>query len=310
VRGFFHATLGAVVVAGIVLAIDPHPFDGPTDSPTAILSSAQEITSRTATTIPPAPTTTRPKWRPTDAARSTAVPTAPPPTTALPPTTVAAASPRQSASASQSAAPAPPSIPTVAPAIVARIVSPRVPVFAQPTDSTPAVVLSSTTDLGSPRVLLTTQVRADWVQVLLPVRPNNAVGWVRARDVALGQVDDSVDVDLASRTLTWTRAGAVEMQVTVAVGAPSTPTPVGMFFVTDVLPASPSGPYGAWVLALNAHSDAFTLFEGGDPRIAIHGTNDPSSIGRAASNGCVRVAAGPLATLAAALAPGTPVIVH
>jgi lipoprotein-anchoring transpeptidase ErfK/SrfK len=51
-------------------------------------------------------------------------------------------------------------------------------------------------------------------------------------------------------------------------------------------------------------------FEGGDPRIAIHGTNDPSSIGHPASNGCVRVDAGPLDELRAALMPGTPVVVH
>ena len=82
------------------------------------------------------------------------------------------------------------------------------------------------------------------------------------------------------------------------------------FFVTDVLAEPPNGAYGSWSLALDGHSDAFAEFQGGDARIAIHGTNDPSSIGRAASFGCVRVDADTLARLAAAIAPGTPVVIH
>jgi len=77
-----------------------------------------------------------------------------------------------------------------------------------------------------------------------------------------------------------------------------------------VLPYPSGSEYGAWVVALNGHSDAFTEFEGGDARIAIHGTNDPSSIGRASSNGCVRVTGDALALLANSLPPGTPVTIH
>jgi len=174
-----------------------------------------------------------------------------------------------------------------------------------------AFALPATTEFGHPRVLLTKQLRGDWVQVYLPLRPNGQLGWVRSRDVALTPIVDEVDVDLARSTLTWTRAGQVVLSVASAVGAPSTPTPRGTFFVTDVLPQSnPSGAYGAWIIALDAHSEALATFEGGDPRIAIHGTNDPSSIGHAVSNGCMRVDAGPLDALRAALLPGTPVVVH
>jgi lipoprotein-anchoring transpeptidase ErfK/SrfK len=133
---------------------------------------------------------------------------------------------------------------------------------------------------------------------------------VPASSVALSPVPDVIDVDLAAHRLTWGRTGALVLDAVVGVGSAASPTPTGTFFVTDVLPDDPNGPHGAWVLALNAHSDAFTEFEGGDARIAIHGTNDPSSIGRSVSSGCVRVDAETLATLAHAIALGTPVIIH
>jgi lipoprotein-anchoring transpeptidase ErfK/SrfK len=94
------------------------------------------------------------------------------------------------------------------------------------------------------------------------------------------------------------------------VGSTSTPTPAGTFFVTDVLPWNPSDGRGAWVVALNGHSDAYATFDGGDARIAIHGTNDPSSIGRAVSNGCVRLDAGPLDQLRSGVPLGTPVVIQ
>jgi lipoprotein-anchoring transpeptidase ErfK/SrfK len=69
--------------------------------------------------------------------------------------------------------------------------------------------------------------------------------------------------------------------------------------------SNPRGAYGAWIIA-----EALTTFDGGDPRIAIHGTNDPASIGRPELNRCVRVDTGPLDALRAALMPGTPVVIH
>jgi lipoprotein-anchoring transpeptidase ErfK/SrfK len=163
------------------------------------------------------------------------------------------------------------------------------------------------TEFKNSRVLPVQQQGGDWLRVQLPTRPNGAEGWIRSKDATLDAVTDRVVVDLGERTLTWTRGGAVQLVATVAIGAPSSPTPTGTFFVTDVLPENPTGEYGAWVIALNAHSDAFTEFQGGDARIAIHGTDNPSSIGRAASAGCVRTEPGVLATLAQSLPAGTPV---
>ena len=209
------------------------------------------------------------------------------------------------------AAPSPtaPTTPAFTPQLVAQIIPGTVQVYANPGETTATEALFSTTEFGTPRILPVSQLGGDWLKVELPTRPNGSEGWIRARDADLSSVVDEVSVDRASRTLVWTHGGVVQLRATVGIGAPSSPTPSGTFFVTDVLPRDPSGSYGAWIVALNGHSDAFTEFEGGDARIAIHGTNDPSSIGKAVSAGCVRLTADPLARLAHALPPGTPVII-
>jgi lipoprotein-anchoring transpeptidase ErfK/SrfK len=293
------------MVAGIVVAVDPHPFAWPGDAPSVALAPA--IDGATATTMP-APRVPRgdslrfaaldAPETPTLATTVTERPSTEPPTTAPPapspePTTVA-----------------PASVPTRAPAVVAKVKVPVLMIYPAEGASQPNVAFYGTTELGTPRVLLTTAVRGQWTQVLMPTRPNGSTGWIHTADADLSTIDDAVDVDLAARTLTWTRGNQVVLRVPSAVGARSTPTPTGTFFVTDVLPYDPNGPDGAWVIALNAHSDAYASFEGGDARIAIHGTNDPSSIGAAVSNGCVRVDAGPLDALRAQLPLGTPVTVH
>ena len=48
---------------------------------------------------------------------------------------------------------------------------------------------------------------------------------------------------------------------------------------------------------------------GGD-QIAIHGTNEPASIGRAASLGCLRVGSRGLRVLERMVPLGTPVVIH
>jgi lipoprotein-anchoring transpeptidase ErfK/SrfK len=235
--------------------------------------------------------------------------TAPPPTTRADPPATAAPSPAPSAAPPSAASDPAGAVQSWQPQTVARLRR-AVAVYATPGDRTAVGALAATTEFGNPRILPVVQLGGDWLRVQLPTRPNGSEGWIRARDAALDQVDDEVDVDLAARTLTWSRAGVVQLQVSAAVGAPASPTPVGRFFVTDVLPETPGGSYGAWVVALDAHSDAFTEFEGGDARIAIHGTDAPSSIGAGVSAGCVRLADAPLAQLAAALVAGTPVVVH
>ena len=146
-----------------------------------------------------------------------------------------------------------------------------------------------------------------WYRVELPVRPNGVVGWVRAADVTLEPVDTRILVDVSARRVVLYRRGREVLRTTAAVGAPATPTPTGRFYVNQrLIPRDPSGPFGPGAIGISAFSDVLTGWTQGGP-IAIHGTNEPWSIGRNVSNGCIRVRNPVLRRLFDATSAGTPV---
>jgi lipoprotein-anchoring transpeptidase ErfK/SrfK len=151
----------------------------------------------------------------------------------------------------------------------------------------------------------------DWYRVRLSVLPNGTTGWVRASAVTTYRVHSRIVVDLSQRRLRLFRSGKLAFETPVAVGSPATPTPRGHYFVNQryVLPDG-SGPFGPNALGISAHSEALqhTWVENGP--IAIHGTNEPQSIGRATSHGCVRVANDVMRQLFPLAPAGTPVIVN
>ena len=164
------------------------------------------------------------------------------------------------------------------------------------------------TDEGTRQRLLVLEDEGDWLRVALPGRPNGRTGWIRAGSVDLAATDWRMEVSLGQRTLTVLRGGLVYGTHAVAVGAGATPTPEGMFFVTDLLaPPDPAGPYGPYAFGISAYSDVVTSFgKGGRGQIGLHGTNDPASIGRPVSNGCLRLDNNTIRTLAEQLPLGTP----
>jgi lipoprotein-anchoring transpeptidase ErfK/SrfK len=178
----------------------------------------------------------------------------------------------------------------------------------------PASMLPAHTEFGSPttlRVVGWEGSEGQWLEVLLPVRPNGARGFVRAADVELARVDLVVDVDLATKTLRVFDADSLVLETAVAIGSDDNPTPVGEFFVTDVLDTGDDGSaYGRKAVGVSAHSETLSEFGGGDGQIGIHGTNQPSSIGQAVSHGCVRVPNDIVTLLAQMLPLGTPVTFH
>jgi hypothetical protein len=151
---------------------------------------------------------------------------------------------------------------------------------------------------------------ADWYRVELPIRPNGATGWVQARRLRVGVVHARIVVDLSQRRLTLYRDGRPVLHASAAIGSPATPTPTGRFYVNQrLIPADPSGPWGPGAIGVSAHSDVLRHWVQGGP-IAIHGTNEPFSIGRAASHGCVRLENGVLRKLFEQTPAGTPVLIH
>ncbi len=146
------------------------------------------------------------------------------------------------------------------------------------------------------------------VRVLLPMRPNGASGWVRTSDVRLVPQPERIVVDLSSRTLRRYVGDRLVDRFRVGVGASSTPTTTGTFYVwVRVAQPNPSGPYGAFALGLSGFSRVLRDWPGGG-RLAIHGTPFASNRGQAVSHGCIRVYNPEMLTLRT-VPLGTPVIV-
>lgn len=151
--------------------------------------------------------------------------------------------------------------------------------------------------------------RARWYRVQLPIRPNGVTGYVRASAVATDAVRSRVVVDLSAKKLTLLRNGRRVLRATVAVGSSATPTPLGRYYVNQrLIPSDPSGPYGPAAIGISAYSPVLTGWTQGGP-VAIHGTNEPWSIGHAVSNGCIRVRNAVLRRLFKVTPAGTPVTI-
>jgi lipoprotein-anchoring transpeptidase ErfK/SrfK len=148
--------------------------------------------------------------------------------------------------------------------------------------------------------------RAAWYRVQLPLRPNGRVGYVRAGVVRLVGVRTRITVDLSRRVLTYFRDGRALLRVRVGIGSRATPTPVGRFYVNQSFREDPSGPYGPAAIGISAFSNVLTWWADGGP-VAIHGTDRPWTIGRAASNGCIHVPNAVVRRLFRITPAGTPV---
>jgi hypothetical protein len=149
-----------------------------------------------------------------------------------------------------------------------------------------------------------------WYRVQLPIRPNGAVGYVRARRIELAHVETRIVVDVSARRLTVYRGGARVLTATVAVGSPGTPTPLGHFYVNQrLIPEDTRGPFGPAAIGISAFSNVLTGWTQGGP-VAIHGTNEPWSIGHAVSNGCIRLPNATLERIYPWALAGTPVVIR
>ena len=151
---------------------------------------------------------------------------------------------------------------------------------------------------------------ASWYRVKLPMRPNGVVGYVRPADVRVEKVTTRIVIDVSARKLAFYRGGKLVLTTPVAVGAPSTPTPIGRFYVNQrLVTTNAGGPFGPAALGVSAFSNVLTGWTQGGP-IGIHGTNQPWSIGRAVSNGCIRVPNATLQKIFDATLGGSPVVIH
>lgn len=199
------------------------------------------------------------------------------------------------------------------PAIVAR---------SEPGDGAAAVTeLTNPTPVGGPLVLQlvepdldAAETQADgegWLEVHLPVRPNGTTGWVRSADVSLSRNPYRIEVSTSDYQLQVFKDDSLWMEAEVAIGTGETPTPIGRFYIIELLkPPTNDSVYGSFAFGLSGFSETLTSFAGGEGVIGIHGTNQPQALGSDVSHGCIRVANETIETLAGIIPLGTPVVIQ
>ncbi|MDK8640819.1 L,D-transpeptidase family protein [Niallia taxi] len=106
-----------------------------------------------------------------------------------------------------------------------------------------------------------------------------------------------LDVSVGARTLRLLRNGVLQKQYPIAVGRMLTSTPVGNYVIINKAP-NPGGPFGTLWMSLSKE------------HYGIHGTNNPSSIGKAVSKGCIRMYNKDVEELASIVPIGTAVFIH
>jgi lipoprotein-anchoring transpeptidase ErfK/SrfK len=215
---------------------------------------------------------------------------------------------------------APASTPAVGPApvraqpgetLAARVVR-RVALRAAPSSGARVLArVGPRTAFRSISVLAVVRRRGTWLGVVHPALGNGHVGWVRQSAVVPLREQWSIVVDLSQRRATLRRLGRAFRSFAVAVGTPAHPTPTGRFGVTDRLSTGGSGSvYGCCALALSASQPHVAQDWPGGDRIAIHGTDDPASVGTAASHGCLRATEPAMRLLIARVPLGAQVVIH
>jgi len=147
------------------------------------------------------------------------------------------------------------------------------------------------------------------LHVQLPGPPNGREGWIDAGAVRVFPVTDRIVVNLSARRLVAYRRGRPRLRARVAVGAPQTPTPTGRYVVDERwLLDNPNGAFGVAALGISAHSNVLRNWLQDGP-IALHGTNEPWTIGEAASHGCIRLRNADMRRLLQLAPAGTPVVI-
>ena len=196
--------------------------------------------------------------------------------------------------------------------LVAYVERGGIPLRSRP-NGRPVGSLGSRTVYGSPLAVPVVRRRGSWLGVVSAAMPNGRLGWIdsRSRGLRFAHVRLELEADLSRRLLrVWVR-GRVVRRIPIGVGRAGSRTPTGRFSITDKLRGRDYGSYyGCCILALSGHqTNTPAGWQGGD-RLAIHGTNDPGSIGVPSSAGCLHARREDLNVLMRRVPLGTPVLIR
>jgi lipoprotein-anchoring transpeptidase ErfK/SrfK len=175
----------------------------------------------------------------------------------------------------------------------------------------PIAHVSSTTQFGSETTLAVAAHRGRWIGVTSTDLPNGTIGWLKRDGLKTSTTHMAIRIDLSQRSLELRDGRRVVRRASVGIGRPGSPTPTGRFSVTDKMPGSRySAFYGCCIVALSGHQVHTPPGWQGGNRLAIHGTNDPASIGVPSSAGCLHADADDLRYLMRRVPLGTPVFIR
>jgi hypothetical protein len=172
--------------------------------------------------------------------------------------------------------------------------------------------LGSKTEFGSPQTLSVAFRKGRWLAVRSSALGNKRLGWVDVRSTRLHLLRRplSLEVDLSRKELSVHEGNGINRRISVAIGAPETPTPPGEFFVTDKLPGAEFGSYyGCCILALSGRQPDLPRGWSGGDRLAIHGS-PTATWGHAVSNGCLHADETDLRYLMRTVPLGTRILIH
>ena len=151
--------------------------------------------------------------------------------------------------------------------------------------------------------------RARWYRVQLPIRPNGSTGYISARAVELVLIRTRIEVDLSAARIVLYRGGTPSPRHESCYGV------AGDADTDRVVLREPAAdsrrPLGPVRSSRARDQRVFPVLTGwtqGGP-IAIHGTNEPWTVGRPVSHGCLRVRNSVLERLFAETPAGTPVTI-
>lgn len=189
----------------------------------------------------------------------------------------------------------------------------RVPVRSRPADGARrAGKLRYQTEDGPLEVYPVLESRVDgagraWLRVRVPRRPNGRTGWVPRRALGpLYAVRTKLRVNRGTLRATLFRDGRPIWSSRIGVGARSTPTPAGHFWVRTRIRSLEGGTiYGPFAFGTGAYS-VLSDWPGGGV-VGIHGTDRPELIPGRPSHGCIRVPNRSIRRLARLMPIGTPI---
>jgi hypothetical protein len=149
-----------------------------------------------------------------------------------------------------------------------------------------------------------------WLEIRLPQRPNGSKGWVpRAALGRLRVLTTALEIDKRRLKARLFDDGREVWTASIGIGAPSTPTPSGRYWIRERLPnLGGNAAYGPLAFGTAAYS-RLSEWPGGGV-IGLHGTNAPGLIPGRPSHGCIRVRNDKIVKLDKLMPVGTPVWIH